>query len=511
MSGDANRERARALRNVLTNWGGVVLNALIAFVLSPYIVRTLGDDAYGSWVLVSSLVGYLGLLDAGVRGAMTRYIATGHAAGRHEDASRLASAALAFFSAAGALALVASAAVGHVLMPYFEVPEALRAIVALVLVLSGANVAVALVSGVYGGIVVGVQRFDRLNAIGIASALVRAAAIYGALELGTGLVGLACVQLAISLAQGLATFAASRTLYPELRVRLGGFRTEHLRTLITFGLASTLINASSAVIDYSNSVIIAGKLAVGAITPFAIAATLCLYTREVINGISYVVAPMAGALEGRGQLERAGGLLISGARFATLATAPIAVVLALRGPAFIGLWMGPEYREPAGAVLLALLPAVLAFASFQVLQSAMIGLNRHRGLVPIFLLETLANIALSLWWVGPLGIVGVALGTTIPRLVNCLVVGPLYAARHAGVSMFAYWREGLLRPCLAMGPFALVTYGVEARWPAASLMVYFAQVAATLPVAAAGGWVIALQASERREARATVWSALGFH
>ena len=64
---------------------------------SRYIVHSLGDGAYGAWVMLSSLVGYLGLFDLGTRGAVTRYVATYHAARHHEKARRIASTALVLF------------------------------------------------------------------------------------------------------------------------------------------------------------------------------------------------------------------------------------------------------------------------------------------------------------------------------------------------------------------------------------------------------------------------------
>ncbi len=194
--------RRRAVWNVLSNWGAFALNALIAFVLSPYIVRTLGSDLYGAWVLVGSLVGYLGLLDVGVRGAVTKYVATHHAAHETEEASRIVSAALFIFGGAGLLAIGLSAVIGYAVLPFFEVPQHLRPVLPLVLVLSGGSVAASLVFGVIGGVVTGVQHFARQNAIGMAVALLRAVGMVGALELGSGLVGLACVQLSTAVLNG---------------------------------------------------------------------------------------------------------------------------------------------------------------------------------------------------------------------------------------------------------------------------------------------------------------------
>ncbi len=506
---EPSHERARALRNVLTNWGAFAVNAVIAFLLAPYIVRTLGDEVYGAWVLIGSLVGYLGLLDVGVRSAVTKYIATHHAARDHDEAGRVASAALVFFGASGLLAVGVSALMAGALLPRFDVPPSLGPVASLVLVLSGVTIAITLVTGVFGGIVVGVQRFDRMNGLSIAVALLRAAATVGALELGSGLVGLTLVQLATAGIQGAATWVMSRGLYPELRVWRRDWGRGHLRTLFTFGVTSTLLNASAMLIDYSTSAVIGAFLSVAAITPFAIAANLCFYARQVISGVSHIVGPMAGALEGRRELDRARGVLIAALRFGTLAVAPVVAVFLVQGGAFIALWMGPEYRAEGGPVLFVLGLSVLTFASFQVLTSAMIGLNRHRGMVAAFLLEAAANVALSIVLVREIGLVGVAWGTTLPRLANCLVFGPLYARRQLGVAVSSYLWQGILRPSLAMVPFAAAGLWLESAWPARSMLVFFVQLLGILPLAAAGVWLIALEPHERRSAGATLARALG--
>jgi hypothetical protein len=103
----------------------------------------------------------------------------------------------------------------------------------------------------------------------------------------------------------------------------------------------------------------------------------------------------------------------------------------------------------------------------------------------------------------------VAWGTALPRLATCLVLGPLHARRHIGIPLSAYWREVVLRPSLAMLPFALTTWVVELLWPAADLARYFAQVLATLPLAGLGVWVVALRPEERGIALAAVGRALG--
>src|SRR5438132_13926907 len=97
-----------SLRNVVSNWAAFAVSVIISLFLSPFIVHRLGDSAYGAWVLLSSLVGYLGLLDLGTRSAVTRYVANYHSTHRHEDAGRIASTALGLFGGLALLAIAAS-------------------------------------------------------------------------------------------------------------------------------------------------------------------------------------------------------------------------------------------------------------------------------------------------------------------------------------------------------------------------------------------------------------------
>ena len=47
---------------------------VIAFLLSPFLVHTLGDTRYGIWSIITALTGYMALLDLGVSSAIAKYV-----------------------------------------------------------------------------------------------------------------------------------------------------------------------------------------------------------------------------------------------------------------------------------------------------------------------------------------------------------------------------------------------------------------------------------------------------
>ncbi|MGB5515914.1 MAG: oligosaccharide flippase family protein, partial [Thermoanaerobaculia bacterium] len=489
MSGTSRTSRGigRA-RNVLSNWGAYVFSALVSFVLSPFIVHSLGDVSYGIWILLGSLVGYLGLLDLGVRGAVTRFIARYHTQKDHDEATRVASSALVIFTVAGLAATLLAIGMAVVIGQIFEIPAELLGTARMVVILGGINIAVSMVSGVYGGVVIGLQRFEYVNAIGVAVGACRAVAIVAALKAGLGLVALAVIQLGMSTIGGLAIYWLSRRLYPELRTSFRDCRLGQLATIFSFSVSVLLLDASGMLILFTDSVVIGAFLPLGMVTFFAIASNLTDNARAPVTGISHTVTPWASALQAGDDRAEVQGMLLASARISTLIVLPIVITFIVRGGTFIGMWMGPEYSRPSGKVLWILSLALSFAVGYQVVVATMIGLSKHKGLVPAFILEAICNIGLSVAWIHPFGIVGVAWGTTVPRLIASLFFAPWYARRVLGIPIRRFWTAVWVRPGVAMIPFAIGSHLLERWWPATNLVLYFAQIAMILPLAALGAW-----------------------
>lgn len=460
-------------------------------------VRHLGDSAYGVWVLVGSLTGYLGLLDLGVRGAVTRYVASFHSTHNHEEASRITSSALAIFLGAGLVAILISVILATFALNSLNLPPAYRSIAALVLIIAGCNIAVSLVGGVFGGILTALQRFDLQNLIEIVSGILRNTAIVVALLRGHGLVALALIQLIFGLMNCTVYMWTSGRGYPELRVRFAECDLPHLRMILSFSLYAFFINISTNLIFYTDSVVIGYFLPVSLITYFAIAGNLINYSRDLIRGISGIAAPKASALDAGGDKEGVQRVLLKGAQFATMVILPIALTFMLRGKAFIKMWMGPQYREQSGHVLWILTVALIFLASEQVAGSTMMGISKHKPLAKVYLSEAFCNLALSIALVHSMGIYGVAWGTTLPSLVVSLVFWPWYVRHVLGIPIRRYVAMTLLRPAIAVIPFGVLTYGLESFWPASNLFTFFLQTGAIFPAVIIASWIVCFDDSER--------------
>ena len=498
------------IRNVFSNWGAYILAIGVNFFLSPYVVRHLGNTGYGVWTLLLSLTGYLGLLDLGVRGAVTRYVAKFHTDGDHKKASNVASSAMLIFSTAGMTAIALSLILSAFVVGRMHIPAQYLVSARVVLILIGLNIATSLVSGVYGGILVGLQRFDLTNSIEIGINVFRAAATVLVLQLGYGIIMLACIQLGFTLARWAANVGLARHLYPELKIHLSEANWTGVRLIFSFSVFSFLLHVSSSLIYATDNVVIGAFLPVSAVTFYVIGGNLTDYTRSLIGGISQTMTPLTSSIEVKKDHKQLQRIVLLSSRVGSMVVMPIALTFMLRGSSFIGLWMGPQYAEPSGRVLWILSLTLFFWAANSVTAGSLLGLSKHRPLVPMLLAEGLCNLALSILWVrGSLGILGVAWGTVVPSVLSSLTFWPWYIRRTLGIQPIDYAVSAWILPAISIVPFGLSTYAIERFWPATHLIVFFLQVALVLPLAAAGYWKLCLDSTHREKCNRKFWQLLG--
>src|SRR5947209_12135286 len=88
----------RFVLNVLWNWLGVGATLISWLLLSPYMIRKIGPEAYGVCALSFALVEYYWFLDFGFRSAVVKYVAHYWALEQWDKVSEVVTSGLAYAS-----------------------------------------------------------------------------------------------------------------------------------------------------------------------------------------------------------------------------------------------------------------------------------------------------------------------------------------------------------------------------------------------------------------------------
>src|SRR5580704_3407617 len=175
------------------NWVAFAISLLAGFLMSPFLVRHLGDSVYGVWVLIGSLAGYLGLLDLGVTTSIVKYVAEHRARGDQDAMNRVMSGGLAVSSVVGLLSLVISVAVAFKFNLIFSTLLTTNTAAAVVM-LAGLNLAITFPATVFVGFVRGYQRYDLDATVSTVAIVIRTAIIVALILRGHGILVLAAVN-----------------------------------------------------------------------------------------------------------------------------------------------------------------------------------------------------------------------------------------------------------------------------------------------------------------------------
>ncbi len=454
--------RKALIANAAASWLGFAAQVAATFFLSPILIHGLGDRRYGIWALVDSILAYLMLFDLGVAAAVVRYVARFEAVRDRDELNRVFSTSLAIFLAAGLAALGVGLVLGLAGMQLLHVPSDLLAETRITIILLSVNLAIGLPLGVFPAVLDGLGRYPAKTAVRTIGLILRIPLFMFIISTGGGLVELAWMITGSNLLEHLALAVAARRYLPELRFAPSLIDRASFRRIRGYSLHALLAMLAGRISFQTDSVVINAFLAPQFITFFAVGARLVENVKSSLRAITTVLTPAVSTLEAKGDQAAICRLLVDGSRYVLWAILPVQAGLMLLGRPFLALWLGSSYAESCTPVLL-ILAAPLALALSQSIAGRILyGIGKLRWYARLAILEAVANLLLSVILVKPLGIEGVAWGTTIPNMA-CNLILAVYVCRLLGVSLGYYVRRAFLQPLLVTGLLTLAWLGALAR------------------------------------------------
>jgi O-antigen/teichoic acid export membrane protein len=289
-----------------------------------------------------------------------------------------------------------------------------------------------------------------------------------------------------------------RRVDPGLRLDWKSPTSRRGRELLGFGLWMFLNNMGIRLRTYTDSIVIGRVLTVALITPFSVAGRLMQYFEPAVNSIASPMLPVMSELDGLRRHDELRRFFLQATRVTSVFTLLIACILALDAKLLLRVWVGDEFVSAYPLVLILLLGYVLELSQ-RPSAVALVSLGRHRALGWWTLGEGLANLIMSVYLGRKYGLVGVALGTTLPLAAVKLTLQPWYTLKVLGLSAGVYIQESFARPVLVSAVFLACAYALMKMFPPLGILGLIGTF--TLQVALFGliTWTIGLKDFERSQ------------
>ncbi len=442
--------RKRVTINLLATWGDHVVGMAICLVLMPFTLRVLGDGNYGLWVFVNAFAGYSGLLNLGFGQTINRYFAAYRAQGDSERESRVVNLIGAIYLVMGAVAMTI-AAIAAWFAPIWW-PQQLVSVTELrqVILLLGVNAAISLVGSVFGGVLIGLQRWDLERAILTTSGIARFTLTLAFLHLESGLLILAWITVATTLVENVGLVLTALWKAPELRFGRRYLCRETLHECLHFSGFSLLDSLAGKLVENTDSIVIGVVMGPLAIVPFTVASRLCQAIVKPLQMIGQICLPQAGAYHASGQTSLLRELLTKGMGFAGLLITGYFIGAWYFGTLLMETWLHKSYPE-SQMLLMVLLFGQLVGTPMKVASGVLYGMGEARRPALSYLTEAVAKVSLSLLLIYPLGLVGAAISTAIPMIFVELGMLLPFALRRLALPLERIWKETIGPQLLPLG------------------------------------------------------------
>lgn len=445
-------------RNILTLYAARAVSIVAGVALFPFIAAQVGLEAFGVWLLISSVTVFFSTTDFGLGTSAIRYVAAAHGNDDHDEINQVVCSTVACFVVLGAALAAAYVGVFALLWDGFGIParqqDAAWVILAIVAV---STLLVGMPLYVFRQVLAAIGRYDAANGLLLAQTLLRVGLIVGLLLGGLGIVAVAVAEAVAGLATSIAAVLWCRRLLPHLRLHPSLASLDKVREMAPYSAQVFVMGIAALVILETDTIVIGLFLPIAMVTLYAAAFRIYKTCRDLTQSIMQAVVPDASRAIASGDRARVGMLLLRGSTFANVLVLAVAVPVMTFAQPLLTTWAGPEFDAVAG-VLLILMAGLLINNQHIVAVGVLTGMGRIGAYTRLHVAWALANLAISVALVGPLGLEGVALGSVLPLLV----LEPLYlriALRETGVSPRAFLLTAIVRPygCAALAAVLPVT------------------------------------------------------
>jgi len=446
-----------ALMNIASHYGGTLATATVVLLLTPLMIHKLGAVGFGLWSLCLSIGEYLNLAGLGTRTAIIKYAAEHQARGDAQKAGEVVQATVLGRAAAGLVAFAASALLSAFLLPHLRIPAESLPTAQRLLLIVGAGAAINLPLGVSGALLEGLHRYDLLNWLRIAHAVVRAGGIAAVLVQGHGLLAVCLVDVAAMVLLNLARFVAAGRIHERL-VTAGIPSAGVVRAVYGFSLWCGVRDIAVAVVERANDLMLAVFVSTASIASYNIASRAGAIPVEIVVPLVVIFLPLASEMKALGSVERLRELFLSGSKAALAFALPLGLILAIGARTVVTVWIGEGYDEAIPVLRILAIRSVLVAVSLPS-ESLLMGTGSIRAMAAVLSGQGLFAVALGLALIGPYGPAGLATASTLSAALFTLAVLTPLACRSAGVTLGAWLREAIrpaVLPGLALGIPALI-------------------------------------------------------
>lgn len=415
-------EKYQTLHNAVFNTLSRVFSILVGFIFMPYIVHKLGTEAYGVYLLIFAVLGYFALLDLDLGQAIIKYVAEYKAENSVEKINNVVGATLFIYLVLGlGGGLIIFGLSDLITTRFLKIQESLLPAAQFTFYVASFGFVLTMLLSAFSSVPKALNRYDIPGKVTMIVSLCSTLAVVFLLYLGYGLEEIVVLNVGVSLMSLFIYMIINRRLLPQLSY-FPSFDRLTIRKVLSFGLFSSLGRISYILQFQLDRILTGAILGASFVTYYFVPFNLSSKAVTLTSQLSGVILPVVSGLQGRRDFESLIGLYLQASRLIVAIASAVCLPLLVFGNRFLTLWMGTEFAQHSGLVMVLVTLALYADAFTNVPSFVLQGLGYPKVTGTFAMANAVVNVALLYPLAINYGVNGIALAF----LISSAAIAPLF-------------------------------------------------------------------------------------
>ena len=426
----------------ILSYVSIGLNNIVGLLYTPFMLRMLGQNEYGLYSLVASVVSYLTVLDLGFANAIVRYTAKFRAEGKIREQYGLFGMFLILYTGIGIIAFLLGLGI------YFNVDRLFDAAmttedlekIRVMMLLMCFNLAFTFPMSIWGAIITAYEDFVFQKLVNIARIVLNPLVMVALLLLGYKAIAMVVV---ITLFNVLTLCINAWYCFHKIRIKVcfGKFRWGFLREISVYSLWIFLDAIVSRFYSSVGQIVLGIYRGASAVAVYALAIQLKSLFSSFSTALNSVLLPKMTALASKENSEKEiSDLFIRISRLQYFVMSFILVGFIIFGKEFIILWGGAEYVQTYYISLIILIPFSIDLISnvgITVLQAK----NKLKYRSIPMIIGSVIGFILAFPFTDRFGIYGCAWAISISIFLSNALASNIVFYKIGKIDVIRYWKE----------------------------------------------------------------------
>ena len=447
-------------KGAMLSYFTIILTNGIGLLLTPLMIRSLGDAEYGLYTLIGALVGYISVMDFGLNNSIVRFVARYRALDEKENEENfLATTMLIYMVISVAIMLIGIAMYFNIeaIFDNLTADEISKAKIMFIILIF--NLGITLPGGAFAAICSGYERFVFPRALNIIKYIMRSIMVAGLLLIGQDSVAIVLLDTILNiLIIAIEVYYVIRIL--KVTIKLHHYDFSLVKEIFSYSVWIFVFAMVGQFQWKAGQVIlgmISGTVAVGI---YSVGIMLGTYYGAFSTAISGVFLPRATKMT---FLNSTGAeltsMMIRIGRISLLVLLMILGGFLLYGRQFVHLWVPDTYRNSWLIALIVMvaytIPLVQAFAN-----SILEAKNKFSFKAIVYIGLIFFGTVFGAWLAQFYGAVGIIVGTTIGWILSQVIMN-VYYNKVIGLDIIRFYKELLSGLFLTFAVVLLVGYAIN--------------------------------------------------